>query len=149
MLCVAVICAEVERAEKGLESELRQLLKLYNWGLKRGNEVKGSRFFRSRKFKEIGPHPFVKFLEGLEHAYKCEKMSFTITSKERLLIETIQEVGAPDMLIVDVNLISVETLRRGIRIEGRKVTVKMRDSKKVPGIQLADLVANWACREEG
>lgn len=133
-LCVAVVCFEYSsQALKAGDEALECIAKAYNWRIK--GEMKAREFCKSRKFKGIDG--MLNCLKDTFYAVECEETEMSVEAKERLLLKALRSLGIEySVLIVDAGLLGPKP----------KIRAKVVNSKKVKGVQVADLLAGCGAR---
>ncbi len=133
-LCVAVVCFEYEgQALRAGDKVLECIAKSYNWKIR--GEMKAREFCKSKKFDGVD-----KMLSCLkESAFRvvCERTEMSLKSKEELLVKALSLLGIRyDVLVVDAGLLGPKS----------KLRARVVNSRKVKGVQVADLLAGCGAR---
>ncbi len=133
-LCVAVVCFEYStQALRAGDKALECIAKAYGWKVK--GEVKAREFCKSKKFN--GTDKMLNCLKNAKYKVVCDNVEMSVVAKEKLLKDALASLGVRyDLLVVDAGMLGSKP----------RVKAKVVDSKKVKGVQVADLLAGCGAR---
>jgi len=143
-LCVAVVCFEASGPSlKAGDKAFGCIVKSYGWKVR--DELKAREFCKSKKFDGI--MKIINCLNEARYVIICDRVQkLNSDIKEHFLIKCIEGISSEFglkrlVLVADAGLISDAK-----SVRNKVAQLKVKDSKKVKGIQIADLLAGCKAR---